>query len=180
MSTKYYFAGVLSVLLVFAIAIGGFLLGRSGTSKSNTTPTPTTGTSLQAPNSIQEKDAVPTPQEGVTTIIVSAAIVNQDYLALESFITNPVIMRIENSGCCQPMSPEEAVLQLEYLDNATGTWDFDESNEIVNNLQSSYPEHYANAIVGVSSDNYVVAFQLNTEGEIAKISMAVDYELLLP
>lgn len=180
MNTKYYFAGVISVLVVFGIIIGGFLLGRSSPPESSNTPTPTIGSTLQAPDSIQEEDTVPTPQEGITQIIVAAAISNQDYSSLGSFMTNPVNMRIENSGCCQPMSPQEAVLQLEYLDNATGTWDFEESNEVINNLQASYPEHYANAIVGVSSDNYVVAFQLDTEGNISKISMAVDYKLLLP
>jgi len=68
---------------------------------------------------------------------------------------------------------------MDYLNNANGTWDFNES-EITQDLAASYPENYGNAIIGISSDDYVVAFQLNQDGNIAKISMAVNHKLLLP
>ena len=180
MNFKYYFAGVLSVTVIVGIVVGGYFLGRSGSSKTTPRPIPTPSSLLESPRTIDTTSAPSPAPEEITKLIVSTAVSAKDYSALESFMVDPVAVRIEASGCCQPMSPKEASVQLEYLNSANGTWDFEGDGDVVSNLQASYPEHYANAIVGVSSDNYVVAFQLNADGKISKISMAVDYELLLP
>ncbi len=179
MKAGYFFAGVLTTLLIVAIATGGFFLGRNNSAgEEAVTPAPVLNGSSDVKNN-SSPTVMEEKQETFDTL-VSGIISNKDYKQLEIFMVDPVSVRIEASGCCQPMTPAEAIVQMEYLDSAESPWNFDQENVIVFGLKSSYPEHYGNAVVGISEDGYVVALQLNEDNEIAKVSMATDYELLLP
>lgn len=180
METKSFFIGIVATLIVILIAIGGYLLGKGTSDRAGVLPSPipTIDTSLNAPDAF-EPLSTPTPQIISTNQDnIEASIVSRNYAALEGAMVNPISVRLEASECCEPMTPENAVEQLAYLDTAEGTWDFNKE-EIISDLAASFPENYSNAIVGISSDNYLVAFQLNENNQIIKISLAVDYNLLL-
>ena len=180
MNSKAYIAGILSALTLIAIGTGAYLLGRNTQGRGNrdSNPSPTAITPLRTPSPIDLVTPTQNPQTtGKDT--VQAAVVSKNYSSLTAYMTNPISVRIEASECCNPMSPTDAVEQLKYLNSAKGTWDFN-NQEVISGLEASYPENYGNAIIGVSSDNYLVGFQLNAQNSISKISMSVSYKLLLP
>lgn len=179
MNTKAYIAGILSALTLIAIGTGAYLLGKNTrNSRSDRSPSPTVESPIRTPSPINLVTPTKAPQEtGKATI--EAAIVSKNYSGLVAYMTNPISVRIEASECCNPMTPTDAVEQLKYLNNAKGTWNFD-NQEVIAGLAASYPENYGNAIIGVSSDNYLVGFQLNSQNSISKVSMSVSYKLLLP
>ncbi len=78
------------------------------------------------------------------------------------------------------LSPVEVIEQIKYLNSSNGSWDFDENNPEIVNLKASFPEKYSNAIIGISSDYYLAAFQLDELGNISRISLAKDYRMILP
>ena len=180
MNTKAYIAGILSALTLIAIGTGAYLLGKNtgGGDGAASTGNTTESTPIRTPSPIGLVTPTQNPQTtGKDT--VQAAVVSKNYSSLVAYMTNPISVRIEASECCNPMSPTDAVEQLIYLNSAKGTWDFN-NKEVISGLEASYPENYGNAIIGVSSDNYLVGFQLNAQNSISKISMSVSYKLLLP
>jgi hypothetical protein len=110
---------------------------------------------------------------------VSSAVETGQYQKITAFMKDVISVRIEATECCQPGDKNNTIDQLKYLDNATAPWDFDQNSTIAKDLAASYPEHYANAIIGISKNNYLVAFQLDEEGLIVKVSMASNYKSLL-
>ncbi len=182
METKSFFLGIGAAALILVISTGSYLLGKraSDTGGPNSiSPTPFIDGSLSSPGTNEQIPTITPSSPQVSEDNLKAAVVSKNYAALEGVMANPVSVRLEATECCGLLAPEEAVEQMEYLNNASGIWDFSES-EITQGLAASYPENYGNAIIGISSDNYVVGFQQNQSGQISKISIAADYNLLLP
>lgn len=174
MKFKYFFLGVIFSLFSFAIAFTSFYLGKKSIIKDVQTTT--------SDETIPSFALLPTqkpidPQKVKELIVFSIA--NKNFDVFEEFIANPVNFRIENSDCCQPQTPAQAVVQLEYLNSSDGSWDFDQDNDIVKSLAASYPEHYSGAFIGISSDFYSASFQFAEDGKITKISISSSYQLLL-
>ncbi len=181
MDTKSFFLGIGTAIIIFLIAVGGYFLGKgtSKNSKASPSPAPSAITSLDSPDTF-EVLSTPRPEVlSVTEENIEASIVSKNYAALVGYMVNPVSFRIEASECCPPMTPVDAVDQLEYLNNSEGGWDFNKEG-IISDLQASFPEYYSNAVIGIASDNYLVAFQLNEDNQIIQISLSVDYNLLIP
>lgn len=181
MDVKYYLAGFFSALILVTTSILGFYLGKSE-SKNNfyvTTPTPRETNTLKDPG-INEDLLI----EGNHSLSIRdrliKAITTKKYSDIENQLTDPVIVRMEETGCCPPMKPKEAIIQLSYLDNALDPWNFDEEYEIILNLKSTYPEDFGNATIGVSANGYLVAFNLTKENRVSKITMAKHYSQILP
>ncbi|MFV1917161.1 MAG: hypothetical protein ACC618_01590 [Patescibacteria group bacterium] len=180
MNIKYYLAGIFTVVFIVVVVAGGYLLGKGNLKESKDTAPATSEITLTVPRDTREIPGGNPTQPVDLTKVISTAVGNKDYSELERYFTNPVSVRIEATECCQPQNPTGAIEELAYVESATGPWNFNQQSEIVAALQASYPEHYGGAIIGISQDNYLVAFQLNEENKISKISMAVDYELLVP
>lgn len=181
METKSFFLGIVAAALILVISVGGYLLGKgaSNTGGSDSISTQSIDGSLSSPGTNEQTPTITPSSPQASEDNLEAVVVSKNYAALEGVMANPVSVRLEATECCGLLAPEEAVEQMDYLNNATGIWDFSES-EITQGLAASYPENYGNAIIGISSDNYVVAFQLNQSGQISKISIAANYKLLLP
>lgn len=112
---------------------------------------------------------------------IISAITSKNYAALEEYMAENVHVRIESSDCCGTIKKAETIKQLDYLNEASGMWDFSDSNVHVVALRAASPEFYgSSAIVGVSTDEFVVSFQLNSENKINEVSMASTYKLLVP
>jgi len=180
MNAKVYVAGILSALTLVGIGAGAYFLGKNtgSSNKAVISPTPAVNTNLRIPSPISIITPTVAPQ-GVDKANIEAAVKSKNYAALSAYMTNPVSVRIEATECCQPMTPDDAVDELKYLNNTKGTWNF-EKDEVIAGLEASFPESYGNAVIGVSSDNYLVGFQLNSQNFISKISMSASYKLLLP
>jgi hypothetical protein len=174
MKLRYFFLGILFSVVLLSLAVTSYYFG-----KSTITADPI---AVPSEDSIPTLAITPTPEplnpETVRQVI-SSAIRNENYVLLSDFLENPVSFRIENSVCCNPQTASQAITQLEYLKSTEGTWNFDQEGEVVKSLAASYPEHYSNAYIGLTSDFYSVAFQFSADGKISKISISASYKLLL-
>jgi hypothetical protein len=175
MRLKYFLFGVAFTLGLFVLSFISFTAGKwfksenrqAATSTVANTPTVTTIPTPAVDKEKEVKKAIP------------PAIESGNFTPLTGFFTESVIVRIENSGCCSPQTPTGTVGQLEYLNSAEGTWDFDQESSVATSLAASYPEHYSNAFIAVSSDGYSVAFQFDVNKAISKVSLSASYKLLL-
>lgn len=182
MELKYYILGFLTAVVLITVVFFGFLLGRKNAIKKPVEianqVTPTTNILVKA-----TETPVPTVQiltESEVREKIMTAVESKKYDTLTSLFVSMVNIRIEASECCSPMVPNEAVKQLDYLKSALGPWDFGESNKIAVDLAATYPEHYDNAIIGISSNNYLISVQLDENNKIKKISLASNAKMLVP
>ena len=165
--------GILATLSVIAISVFSFNFGKLS--------------NPDEPQTTQVTDPVITQSDITNTPIskkdvkdaVFWAITENDFYVIEKYLNDPVSFRIENSGCCGMLSVNEALEQLKYLENAKGSWTFDQNSEIIKSLVSSRPEDYSNAIIGINEDLQSAAFQLDAQNKITKISLSASYDLLL-
>ena len=119
MKLKFFILGILFTLVIISLAYGSYYLGKKS-KKSSFTATPT-------PFVSPFYTVTPTPSKNSTETVkqaVSEAVTTQNFTDLEKYLANPVSFRIENSGCCSPQSPKDAIAQLAYLNSSKGTWDF--------------------------------------------------------
>jgi hypothetical protein len=174
MNFKYFLLGIAFALIIVFLSAASFYLGKK--SKDNVLKSnPSTET---VPTSVVTPSPEPLNSETIKESIVFA-LKNDNFEILADYMARLVSFRIENSGCCEPQTPVQAVTQLEYLKSAKGSWDFDQESEVVKSLVASYPEHYSDAFIGITSDFYSVAFQFNDQGKIGSISVSSSYKLLL-
>lgn len=131
------------------------------------------------PSISQEVPVTPTNSQSYIREQIVAAVTSRNTAALQGYMAETVSVRIENSGCCGPLSAEEATSQLSYLNNASGPWTFDDTNVNIVALRAASQYYASPAVVGVSPDKYATSFQFDGQGKISGISMSVDYSLLL-
>jgi hypothetical protein len=174
MRTKYFLLGILFSIVLVLLAVLSFYFGK----KSNNSNPVTVAKNEPLPTLAITPTPIPLNPEMVKEAIVFA-IKNKNFENLSGYISSPVSFRIENSGCCEPQTPVQAVKQLEYLNSTGGIWSFDQKSDVAKSLAASYPENYSNAFIGTTSDFYSVAFQFSDDGKINKISISSSYKLLL-
>ena len=180
MNFRHFAAGAVSMLVFIAVALGGFYIGKDGSSEGTSqvsTPTPQLiATSTPVPTNT----STPTPtNEEVLKQSIIDAVSSNNYADVLKYFDNTVEMRKEATECCGKISKAQAVEELTYIEDAEKPWIFDETSEIVTSLESSYPEYYSNSIIAVSNDGQLVAFQID-DGKVVSISMAANYKLLVP
>jgi hypothetical protein len=187
MKAKFYIFGFFSAIIVLSIVAGSYFLGKSTNSTNNTSnisPTPTTNTNLKTPNTLGRNQVVatPTPNEIQLTTrqAIEQAITSRNYELLIDYMSVVIPVRVEGSECCGTRTARGAIESLDFIESATPPWEFYEETGIAADLASLYPDHYSNAVVAISENKFMVAFQLNEEGNIKKISMTNDYEVILP
>jgi len=173
---KKFTLGIFTTIIVLALAGGAYYFGtkRAPSPGADLSASPSPA-STSTPSPVA--DLIPTPDPFAT---VTTAIITKNYQNLHSMLSDPTQVRIESSGCCGPLTPQEVIDQLSYLDTAID-WDFSQTNPITAQLAAASPDYYsAEHIVGTASNNYAVSLKINDQGQITDISMVVDYNLLLP
>lgn len=150
-------------------------------------PTSTaTATPTAAPTARATSTATPatTPANGAPTDAQVAAALKQaleakNYGAVGAYMTNPVRLTIESTGCCAPGTPGEAVGNLSRLNSATPPWNFDQASASVVSIKTRYPGNYGGTFLGISADGQVAAFKFNA-GDLFESIRLGDTRLLGP
>lgn len=181
---KYFLLGALSVIILGLSSGGAYYVGyQKGLEKNKPTPTPTAAVEKEP---LLEPTESPTPTQPFLTKAtvkakIVAAVTNRTYADLKPLmVTSPEVI-IESSGCCGPLTQDEAVVQLSYLNNAALPWNFNDSNPQITALHTKNPQgRYKDAIIGIAANEYTVAFQLDAQNKISRITMSVTYKLVLP
>ncbi len=121
----------------------------------------------------------PTLEPTVVQGVIQTSMSSKNYESLIPYMAESVQFEIESAGGIPPGTPEETVENMTYLDSATPPWDFDQMNDIVTQIKEENPEEYGELFIGISSNEYMVAFGYDENGNINIIKAAVTYKLLI-
>mgnify|MGYP000546896494 CR=1 FL=1 len=159
-------AAVLALVIVFVVA---FVLVQRGQAPGPV-PSPTsTGVSTPSPSQSGSANATPTPtaiespppEPDARAASFVDALTSGNTAALEQELADPIVVILVATECCGPVSPVEAITNLNYVNPGSGaTWNFaiDEST-LASYRSGDYGIYFpAQALVGLSSDGYVVSF----------------------
>lgn len=81
-----------------------------------------------------------------------------------------------SSECCEPQTPDEAVVQLSYINDGIPL-DFNQQLETIKNLKNKNPQ-LADAFIGVSkTTEHLAAFYLDSQNRISAIQLSVSWKL---
>ncbi len=119
---------------------------------------------------------------GALKEIIEKAVKGQTYIELSTHMTNPVNITLAASEGLGARTPAQALEDIKFLNSARGEWSFDIPAVTLTQWRGgSYAQYVPeNAVIGVSSDGYVVIFKLNTENKITDIFMSPDRGLMTP
>lgn len=134
--------------------------------KTSTTATPT---------------SIPTTSATNLKTTIAAAINTMNTTALESYMADSVFVIYAATEYAGNRTPAQAVADLDYLSNATPPWNFNLPATLLNGFDAGFYTDYfnPNSIVGMSSDDYVVSFNIDATGLIDGIFICVSSDLLL-
>lgn len=178
---KFYRIGffiLLLLILVFAAYYLGTMSGKPASDKSKIF------TSKKVEKKV-EQDISPTKKINDLNYVkenLKAAIEVGNHQPIESYMADKVNVILEASECCGEKSGPDAALELKYLYDAVGPWNFDQSNETIKKLKEMEPEKYGpeSAYIGISSNEYTVSFKFNSDNKVNGITMAATYKLIIP
>lgn len=130
--------------------------------------------------------ATPTPSATPTISAnleenIAAAIDTMNTAALEGYMADSVFVVYAASEYAGNKTPAEAVADLDYLSSATGPWDFNLPQATLDAYEAGFYTDYFgdDCVVGQSSDDYVVSFRVNNDGDIDQIFVSASADLLL-
>lgn len=187
---KFYRIGFF-VLLILILGVGAYYLGTmfgkpsDDKSKIFTTKKVEKKVASESINLEENDDISPTGSKMNLDELkenIKAAINTGNTQPFETYMADKVSVILEASECCGIKNPTEATKQLEYLNDAVGPWNFDQSNETIKKLKEMEPTKYGpeSAFIGIATNEYVVSFKFNADNKINGVTMAVTYKLVLP
>jgi hypothetical protein len=174
------------ILLLLLIGGGAYFLGKEKALNLKPTPTKTKIKITPSPTSSTKTTIAPTtasPKKSRAKVKenLEAAINVKDYAAIESYMADAVNVIIQSSECCGPRTKKQAIDELTYIKDAHAPWNFDDANPTAAALRANSPNYGdASSIIGIASNEYVIAFILNSENEVKGMTMAVTYKLVVP
>ena len=81
-----------------------------------------------------------------------------------------------STECCEPMTPDEAAGQMDYI-SVGEPFNFDQQNTVIQNLKTKNPQ-LAQSFIGLSSKGeQLAAFTLDADNKISAIQLSVSYKL---
>lgn len=137
--------------------------------------------SLKGELSDAEKSAEETAGPSDETLAnIQAAISTKNYAALEGYMADSVTVILAASEGLGERTPLQAVADLAYLNDADTPWNFALDAATLSGWASGgYGVYFPDgALVGRSSDGYVISFQFNDAGDITDIFFTNSDELL--
>ena len=178
------FTFILIFLVIALLAAAGYLIFQNQKlikqfTGQSASPSPVTSPQV-TPESLPSPSPSPSPSPKNTISEVreniEAAINSQNTQALAGYMQKPKVnFIIMSSSCCEPMTPDDAVFQLDYAKEGV-PFDFNQNATLVKNLKSKN-ERLANAFIGLSKNKeHLVAFTLNSNNEISQIEVSVSYK----
>lgn len=187
---KFYRIGFF-VLLILILSAGAYYLGimsqdkPSDKSKIFTTKKVEKKVASESINLEENKDITPAVNKMSLEELkenIKAAINTGNTQPFETYMADKVSIILEASECCGIKNPTDATKQLDYLNDAVGPWNFDQSNDIIKKLKELEPTKYGpeSAFIGIAANEYTVSFKFNSDNKINGITMAATYKLIIP
>lgn len=119
------------------------------------------------------------PKTDVRALAVDT-VTTKNYESLQPYLADTVTVILAASEGVGPRTPEQAVVDMEYLSSGTLPWDFELDSSVLSGYRSGdYAAYFpVSALVGKATNGYVVSFSFNADGEISTIFMSVSDDIL--
>ena len=177
------FALILICLVIIFVAGIGYLIFQNQRLLSRQTSQEPSIVPSSMPSPVASNTPLTTvPPSGALSISqvqenIEASINSKNFATLASYMTKPKVnFSLMSSECCPPMTPDEVVKQLSYINDGI-PFDFNQENSTIKNLKSKNPK-LADAYIGISKNKeQLAAFWLNVQNRITDIQLAVTWKL---
>lgn len=185
---KFYRIGFF-VLLLLILGVGAYYLGtmsgKSSDKKSKNFTTKKVEKKVASQSLNLEESISPTENKMSLEELkenIKAAINTGNTQPFETYMADKVSVILEASECCGIKNPTEATKQLDYLNDAVGPWNFDQSNDIIKKLKELEPTKYGpeSAYIGIAANEYAVSFKFDADNKINGVTMTPTYKLIIP
>lgn len=133
---------------------------------------------LVSPTETQDQPT-PTSSQEILGMKIKNALESKSYDDLIPYMAESVQFEIEASEGVPAGTPEETVTNLSYLDTATAPWNFDQEDPTIDAIKTEYPDEYGPLYIGISENDFLVAFGYDEDGKIDVIKVAGTYKLLV-
>jgi cytoskeletal protein RodZ len=164
---------ILLVLVVLA-AIGGvgYKVFKKEPAKSTASSTPTASSSSSSSAKTESTAATSTAPTAAQLESIKASITSENTAALEGYMASSVNVIIAASEAYGPQTPVQAVKDVDYVKDGD-TWDFAlPAATLAAYRAGDYKAYFpTTALVGKSSNGYVISFQFDSAGKINGIFM---------
>lgn len=177
--------GLVYILLGFVILLAGglgyFIFQNQKLIGKISEPSPSPIVIASEEPSLKAPSIAPSPSPTLTLAELQANIVDginsKNTAALASYMTKPKVnFIIMSSECCQPMTPDEAVEQLKYIDEGI-PMDFNQNNQTIKDVRAKNTR-LTNAFIGLSKSNeQLAAFTIDAQNRISQIEVAASWKL---
>src|SRR4030043_913928 len=172
----------LSIIVIVLLGGIGYLLFAKKQPSGETLQSPSPILSPQPTSSPQlSPTLIPSPSPHLTLANVKenieAAVNSKNFAALTSYATRPTIdFIIMSSECCGPITPEEAVDQLKYV-NSGLPLDFNQDTQLIKNLKRKNPQ-LTDTFIGISkTQEQLAAFTIDSQNRISQVQVSVSWKL---
>jgi len=176
------FIKVLLVLVLIVVGIVGWSYLNKPTEIVIQQPTETAQLQpTEAPLSVPtESETSPIVYANPSVVIdaIETTVQNKQWADLLPFMVNKVTLIKYATSCCGLISKNQAISELTYLNDATGPWNFSDTNPIALSLESNDPEHFKEMWIGTATSYEAVGFKWNDDFLIEKISIVNDYRTI--
>lgn len=111
---------------------------------------------------------------------IRAALDSKNTAAFATYFSNPVTFVLAASEKGGEVTPDQAAVDMEYANTATGPWDFNLPAATIDGYEAGFYADYfdANTYVGRAASGQVVAFDFDCDGKISKAFVAANEEIL--
>jgi cytoskeletal protein RodZ len=177
---------LLGILVVLLLAAGGYYGWQMWQASQPQEETSDRAATPSTPADTEEEETTTTPSTSTPAISaalrenIEAAINTMNTAALEGYMTNPVTVVLAATEYGGPVTPTQAVTDINYLSGATAPWNWNLSAATLTAYQNGFYGQYfpENAVVGQSANNYVISFTINANNRISTIFMTGSADLL--
>lgn len=172
---------LIPVVIILFAALGYFIFQNQKliSQLSSQTSSPSPSTPSVSPQPSPSPTPSPSPQKTAAEVQenIEAAVNSRNLVALATYMTKPKVnFSLMSSECCEPMTPDEAVAQMSYIDEGV-PMDFDQNNPTIKNLKAKNSQ-LAGSFIGISiGKEHLAAFSLNSENRISAIQLSVSWKL---
>lgn len=178
---KFWLAIFGTVFILLSAIIGYFIYQNQILLKQlvGPSPPPTPASTQQSPLVLPTPSASPSSKLTLSKVQenIEAAVNSKNFAALTTFMTQPKVnFSLMSTECCEPQAPDEAVAQLNYINEGIPL-DFNQQQGLIKNLKSKNSQ-LADTFIGVSkTKEHLAAFTLDDQGRISGIQLSVSWKL---
>ena len=169
-----------AIVAVALIAGLGYFIFQNQRLAKQITPSPQTSPLVQSP---QAQLPSPTPQVqkkltlGDVEKQIEESVNSKNYQALIGYMVAPKVnFSLMSTECCEPMTPDEAASQMNYISGGE-SFTFNQQNSIIQNLKAKNPQ-LDKSYIGISTQGeQLAAFTIDASNKISAIQLSISYKL---